>query len=99
MRVLSALPKWTRDMVSRILRDRVGGAFIPYQSLPSYGYLQGLMRRYQTDHLVRGHPTQFRKNIENCLELQDNEIDGAKDPQKQRDLSRRFHWGHNHDFG
>src|SRR5439155_6969959 len=52
-----------------------------------------------TDHLVRGHPTQFRKNIENFLELQDNEIDGAKDPQKQRDLSRKFHWGHNHDFG
>jgi SAM-dependent methyltransferase len=26
-------------------------------------------------------------------------MEGFKDPEKQRDLSIKFHWGHNHDFG
>jgi 2-polyprenyl-3-methyl-5-hydroxy-6-metoxy-1,4-benzoquinol methylase len=99
MHVFRALPQWTKDLVPRSLRDRVGGTFISYESLPSYPYLHGLMRQYQTDRLVRVPPGEFRTNLESFLQLQDDDIEGAKDPSKQRDLSRKFHWGHNHDFG
>jgi SAM-dependent methyltransferase len=96
---LKTLPQWTKDLVPRRLRDCVGGTYIAHTSLPSYEYLQGLMSRYRTSNLVRGTPTEFRDRIEQFLRLEDNEIEGATHPDRQRDLSRKFHWGHNHDFG
>lgn len=41
----------------------------------------------------------FHANIQERLGSVDSAIEGYFDPSKQRDLSIKFEWGHNHDFG
>lgn len=67
--------------------------------LPSYEYLRNLMNRYQLKDLVNEPASEFRRKIDSFLSMRDYEGEGFKDPRKQRDISIRFHWGHNHDFG
>ncbi|NDJ55373.1 MAG: methyltransferase domain-containing protein [Chloroflexi bacterium] len=67
--------------------------------LPSYTRLSELMGRYTTDHLVNVSPDAFEQSIRGYLDLVDHEMEGFSDPDRQRDLSIRFHWGHDHDFG
>lgn len=62
-------------------------------------YLQDLMRRYRTDHLVDVEPADFKARIDAFIALNDADMEGYQDPDKQRDLSINFRWGHNHDFG
>ncbi len=57
------------------------------------------MSRYTTAHLVNEDPASFRARIDEFLALRDHEMEGYRDPAHQRDLSIRFHWGHDHDFG
>jgi 2-polyprenyl-3-methyl-5-hydroxy-6-metoxy-1,4-benzoquinol methylase len=57
------------------------------------------MSRFQTRDLVGVTPEAFRAWLDGLLELRDHEMEGFRDPQQQRDLSVRFHWGHDHDFG
>jgi SAM-dependent methyltransferase len=57
------------------------------------------MSRYTVDHLVDEDPVAFQARIEGYLQLRDAEMEGYRDPTRQRDLSIRFHWGHDHDFG
>jgi len=68
-------------------------------SLPSYSYLANLMSAYQVRNLKNEDPASFKNNILSFLQMRDYEGEGWKSPEKQRDLSIRFHWGHNHDFG
>jgi SAM-dependent methyltransferase len=42
---------------------------------------------------------EFKEKIEAFLGLSDFSMEGYQDPDMQRDLSVKFHWGHNHDFG
>ena len=62
-------------------------------------YLRELMRRYRTDQLVGTDPAAFRKRIDAFLQIEDHAMEGFADPQLQRDLTVKFHWGHDHDFG
>jgi 2-polyprenyl-3-methyl-5-hydroxy-6-metoxy-1,4-benzoquinol methylase len=57
------------------------------------------MRRYRVEELVNVDECAFKAKIEEYLALEDPEIEGLADPAGQRDLSVRFHWGHDHDFG
>jgi SAM-dependent methyltransferase len=41
----------------------------------------------------------FHAHIKSLIGSDDSAKEGYLDPSKQRDLSIRFHWGHNHDFG
>ena len=61
--------------------------------------LRGLMSRFTVRGLVRVDREAFRERIQAFLDTTDHEGEGFRDPFKQRDLSVRFHWGHNHDFG
>ncbi len=62
-------------------------------------FLQTLMRKYQTKELVEETPDAFRARLSQFLEMVDWKMEGFSSPEKQRDLSVRFHWGHDHDFG
>src|SRR6266542_5421810 len=66
---------------------------------PSFPFLQGLLSRYRVDNLVDVSPSEFRRHIDEFLSMEDATMEGYSDPLKQRDLSIKFRWGHNHDFG
>src|SRR3954451_14629090 len=57
------------------------------------------MSRYRTENLVGVAPDEFKRRIESFLGMTDYEMEGYSSPSSQRDLSIKFHWGHNHDFG
>jgi len=61
--------------------------------------VRSLMLRWRTDSLVNASPEAFKTRIDSFLQLVDHEMEGFQDPQRQRDLSIKFHWGHHHDFG
>jgi len=65
----------------------------------SLAHLKNLMNRYRTDSLVNITPQEFEKRLQSFLKLVDHKMEGFHDPERQRDLSIKFHWGHNHDFG
>jgi SAM-dependent methyltransferase len=50
-------------------------------------------------NLVNTTPRELRRAIDEFLQLHDFEGEGYTSAAKQRDLSVRFHWGHDHDFG
>ena len=60
-------------------------------------FLRGLMGRYTTDNV--DDPIAFRERIDEFLAMDDYEMEGYTSPDKQRDKSVKFEWGHNHDFG
>jgi 2-polyprenyl-3-methyl-5-hydroxy-6-metoxy-1,4-benzoquinol methylase len=74
-----------------VLNKETGNACLPA--------LRELMRRYRTDALCGVDSRQFRDKIDSLLQLNDHKMEGFGDAARQRDLSVRFHWGHNHDFG
>jgi SAM-dependent methyltransferase len=57
--------------------------------------------RYRTDRLHTLTPAAFRQAIDSRLGIDDAAAEGysPKELERQRDLSIKFHWGHNHDFG
>jgi SAM-dependent methyltransferase len=57
--------------------------------------------RYRTDRLHGVTPAAVRQVIESRLGTVDAEAEGYSplELERQRDLSIKFHWGHNHDFG
>ena len=75
-----------------------GRAAAPH--LSTYSRLELLMReRYTVEQLVNLDAGAFREGLNAFLQLDDATMEGYTDPQRQRDLSVRFRWGHNHDFG
>lgn len=65
----------------------------------TFADLDDVMAKYTTDHLVGIDEASFREQINKFLELNDYEMENYSSPDSQRDLSIKFHWGHNHDFG
>ena len=63
-------------------------------------HLRTLMKdNYGTGNLVNVGGAEFKENILSRIGKDDAAIEGYADPTKQRDLSIRFRWGHDHDFG
>ena len=62
-------------------------------------YLQERMSIYTAASLVGCDPEEFRRRIQSLVGVVDHEVEQYEDPDMQRDLSIRFHWGHNHEFG
>jgi 2-polyprenyl-3-methyl-5-hydroxy-6-metoxy-1,4-benzoquinol methylase len=93
-------PTWAERLLPMPAKRRLGRlANAAARDLPSYGYLRGLMSRYTVNHLVGSNPTEFETRIRAFLSMDDGTIEQHPDPGIQRDLSVRFHWGHDHDFG
>lgn len=58
------------------------------------------MSRYTTPYLRDGISAEdFRSRLDSFLSLDDHAMEGYAGSERQRDLSVRFHWGHDHDFG
>ena len=62
-------------------------------------FLRQLMNRYTVDNLVDIIPKDFKAKIDEFLTLEDPHMEGYESGEMQRDLSVKFHWGHDHDFG
>ncbi len=77
-----------RDLFQRRLED--GG---------SAPFLQAQMDKFRVDSLKNQTPREFQARIRGFLGLVDGEMEGFAGQSYQRDLSIKFHWGHNHDFG
>lgn len=103
---LSGEVRTAREAASKLRKriqyhvPRVMGVTHPAEKLgPSYGELRALMSRYQTRNLANESPESFEQTVRGLLSLEDYQMEGYRDPTRQRDLSIRFHWGHDHDFG
>src|SRR5215469_4899550 len=94
-----AMPTWAKKLVPQTIKDRLLGVETGLPPLQSVGYLRGLMQRYQVKDLINVDPASFKKRVNEFLHLENFTMEGYDDPATQRDLSIRFHWGHNHDFG
>jgi 2-polyprenyl-3-methyl-5-hydroxy-6-metoxy-1,4-benzoquinol methylase len=60
-----------------------------------------LMSQFTEDKLVGVTPAKFKAKIQNMIGQVDHTIEGYSEEElaKQRDLSIKYTWGHNHNFG
>ena len=66
----------------------------------SFDKLSELMKeRFTIDNVVPKHRSKLQETITKQLGVVDSYIEGYKNQSRQRDLSVKYHWGHNHDFG
>lgn len=65
------------------------------------GYLEEVFSQFTTTRLTNISPAEFKARIEAFLGAVDYRQEGFTEAQApyQRDLTIKFHWGHNHDFG
>src|SRR5580704_15841438 len=99
-KLATVTPKWAKKLVPQAMKDRIlGTTRVDIKSLQSFDYIQQLMLRYQLKDLVNVDSKSFRSRIDEFLRMQDAGMEGFQDPAKQRDLSIKFHWAHDHDFG
>ena len=66
-----------------------------------YDALQRKFEIYTTFNLKGITVEEFKKSIQSLIGTVDAQIEGYSENEieQQRDLSIKFHWGHNHDFG
>jgi SAM-dependent methyltransferase len=58
-----------------------------------------MKERFSTARLSGIAPAEFRAEIERLLSVRDSAMEGYADAGRQRDLSVRYVWGHDQDFG
>jgi SAM-dependent methyltransferase len=63
--------------------------------------VQDRFSRYNTSELCGIGPEDFRARVTERVGTVDPQVEGYRDDElaRQRDLSIKFHWGHDHDFG
>jgi SAM-dependent methyltransferase len=68
---------------------------------PSILKLHDAFSVFVTEHLKNIKPEKFENSIKSRIGSADFNIEGYREDEilQQRDLSIKFHWGHNHDFG
>ena len=66
-----------------------------------YNFLEKEFEIYKTSNLKGITPEEFTKSIQSKIDIIDAKMEGYSDDEleQQRDLSIKFHWGHNHNFG
>jgi 2-polyprenyl-3-methyl-5-hydroxy-6-metoxy-1,4-benzoquinol methylase len=75
------------------------------RSTKPHDEITGLLQRkfgvYTTSNLKGVTAEEFKRSIQSRIGTVDAEIEGYREGEieQQRDLSIKFHWGHNHDFG
>jgi SAM-dependent methyltransferase len=92
------LPDWVKRMV-KFPQKRGGYTNVDIHQLPSYQEIKNLMLKFQVKNLVNVDSKSFKKKIDEFLNLNDYKMEDFKDSKIQRDLSTKFHWAHDHDFG
>ncbi|MEZ6243813.1 MAG: DUF1698 domain-containing protein [Phycisphaerales bacterium] len=61
--------------------------------------LREVMSHLTTERLVGISPESFESRLRAMIGEVDPDVEGFADPSRQRDLSIKFRFGHNHDFG
>lgn len=63
--------------------------------------LESRFERYSTKNLVGIEPDDFQSQLESRIGKIDGKTEGYRDDEieRQRDLSIKYHWGHDHNFG
>lgn len=89
-------------MLNRIrhyLRFQGRGTYRKAQDLEQE--LRNCFAQFNTSQLQGINPAEFRSHIESQIGTVDAALEGYKEEEceRQRDLSIKFHWGHDHDFG
>ena len=93
-------PCWAKRLIPRAVINQLSEKYSSYyRSLPSWDRLSKLMSIYNVDNLTTVEKDQFKEKIFKFLQISDHEMEDFSNPDSQRDLSIRFHWGHDHDFG
>ena len=54
---------------------------------------------YTVDNLKTVQRDEFKNEITSKIGQIDSDTENYDEPNRQRDLSVKFHWGHDHDFG
>ena len=70
-------------------------------AVKTYDVLRKKFSFYQASNLAGISPDEFERSIRSRIGVFDPYSEGYSDNEieEQRDLSIKFHWGHNHDFG
>src|SRR5260221_8350506 len=95
-KVARTIPAPLKRLVPPRMKDALLGTQSRLPPLPSVPYLADLMRNYRTNRLVHVDAATFRAEIHRFVALRGAKMEGYPDAEKQRDLSIKFHWGHNH---
>lgn len=96
------LKEYLRILIKKILqivKKKIPSSSIDTKNLPSYSELENLLSKFQVKNLVNVDSHSFKKRINEFLNLIDYKMENFNNPERQRDLSIKFHWGHDHDFG
>ncbi len=93
------IPTWLKKIINLPFTPRIPVETYKYKSLPSYEYFKNKMLNYQVKDLINVDFESFKRKIDDFLNLVDYKMEGFEDSTMQRDLTIKFHWGHNHDFG
>lgn len=105
MRVLSKLYNSSPKEILRIAGRRLGisksYSIDDKKAKSAAGALRQRFDIYQTPNLKGISQKDFSQYIQSCIGKIDAQSEGYSDDEleRQRDLSIKFHWGHNHDFG
>jgi SAM-dependent methyltransferase len=97
---MDATTPWT-SRIRQSVRGLRSKFFNPGANLALLTELHERFARYQTDSLQGIDPAAFRRQILGRIGTLDAAAEGYSDAEleRQRDLSIKFHWGHDHDFG
>lgn len=101
LKIYNSSPKeWLKVLGKRF--QTTGDSNFNYRKTKELEYvLREHFGYYKTNNLKGITPKEFRSYIESKLNSVSFESEGYNEKEKyrQRDLSIKFHWGHNHDFG
>ena len=104
LKIYRLLPARLAYLIKRALPRRLEQA-VKLRTRPDPGPLgRQLIERFavfKTENLKTVSGRDFRAHVEGRLGTVDAAAEGftADDAERQRDLSIKFHWGHDHDFG
>jgi len=100
-KVFNSSPRqWISAVAHRL--DLPGSPSFDHKKAASLEHeLRRLFNRYKANHLKGISPSDLRSSLESRIEIIDIEAEGYSEEEldRQRDLSIKFRWGHNHDFG
>jgi len=104
-RILSKLynssPKEIFQYVGKRLRSSEPHAIFDSKVEEIFDALKKQFDIYKTSNLTGITPAEFTRSIQSRIGVIDVQIEGYSEDEieQQRDLSIKFQWGHNHDFG
>ena len=101
LKIYNCSPRTVFQGFSRIFNMQAAAAFDRKRASELEKLLKKKMAKFTTANLVGIDPDKFKSHIRSAIGTTDCESEGyaKSELHRQRDLSIKFRWGHNHDFG